>query len=391
MDYALTDLAANVVNALRFSPPDYLRSITGRPSTWYAPGLPPTEIKALDPARPLETLNTLRQAVIPSWPGRPNWLPDGPVVDYLFRPSSVDQYPRHSLDAMTGEGESWMFLNGICTDMAVADINAASINALFGLPVLTQLHNQTHGAAIDLAECALGKGWLASTEAVWRLFPAFYSELLRPDISKVILLAHSQGTILTGVFLSLLKKLKGLPLADMPEARKAEAMLDRRAPTNKKLWVLEPGTGLKGANLRKVSQGPQELLWLDWKPGSALGLPPITEAQVRKLEVYCFATCATHMPYLFEGESPAPYIEHFGNARDLVARMGLFAPKTGPGRTEIAGLRFIRRRGWGHLLNAHYLNVLAEQWQQGREDGFFDPDNPARLSRLSGYHARALV
>lgn len=78
---------------------------------------------------------------------------------------------------------------------------------------------------------------------------------------------------------------------------------------------------------------------------------------MRKLEMYCFANCATEMrsaPVKIGGKNgvgPA-WIESYGNEMDIVARLGVLADSTGPGGVRIGGDRYIRNAAWGHLLNA---------------------------------------
>jgi hypothetical protein len=399
MNPSLTDLIANVANALRMAPPNYPRSVIGGPTSWLRPLLPETELQIAEPWRFPMNLATAARIALPSWPGRPSWAPEASAALGLFRESVVLPYPVEAEPVNPFPRESWLFLNGICTDDAVLELNARYLHRLFGRP-LTLLHNQTYGAVLDLAECALGKGWIASTEAVRKLFPAFYAELKRPDVDRVVLLAHSQGTILAAVFLAILRQLLAPGWEeDSPEARCAQSLLgtspDALGKENARL--LRPKAGPAGADLVPVRTDNGRLLigsslarhavdraaaWLDWSATTSLGLPPLSMEEVRKLEIYCFATCATDLRTLIDDGNPAPHIEHFGNTHDVVARLGMFAPGSGPGSTRIDGVRFVREGGWGHLLNAHYLAPLERQWAgEGRVFTMSDGD-PRTDSRL---------
>ncbi|NHN38731.1 hypothetical protein G8764_15585 [Pseudomaricurvus alcaniphilus] len=411
----LRDLVVNIARALQFSPPNYLRSLLGNTSSWKRSNNANTELQLMEREHFPANLATARAILLPAWPGKPDWLPPLVTRTGLFRTSSTGLYPATSSAGSNYPNESWMFVNGICADRAVAELNADYLYRLFGRQ-LTLLHNQTHGFMLDLAECAVGKGWLGATEAVQKLFPAFYSELKRPDIDRVVLIAHSQGTILAAVFVAMLRQLLEEQVATQasdteaessPEARCAADLLKSSLASLHKpiVRVMQQASGPAGgllANLDQVSRsGKQQLVdsvqyWLDWSADSVLGLPALTLAELKKLEIYCFATCATDMPVLLEGQQPAPYMEHFGNSKDLVARLGLFAPPSGPGSTRIAGQRFVCEDGWGHLLNAHYLQPLQRQWQ-GDGEAAFKPQAGQRSSsgkrpaqsRLKKYYQQA--
>ena len=66
--------------------------------------------------------------------------------------------------------------------------------------------------------------------------------------------------------------------------------------------------------------------------------------ELAKLEVYCFANCANTMPYIgaWDGR-PAPWIENFGNEHDIVARLGMLAPRAEYWGIDIAGPRYEHR------------------------------------------------
>ena len=73
---------------------------------------------------------------------------------------------------------------------------------------------------------------------------------------------------------------------------------------------------------------------------------PLTPDQWAKLEVYFFATCANDVRYHArpQGGRPVPWIEHFGNERDLVARLGMLAPNAENERVHIEGPLYVRPR-----------------------------------------------
>ena len=120
----------------------------------------------------------------------------------------------------------------------------------------------------------------------------------------------------------------------------------------------------------------------------------LTGAELAKLEVYCFANCANTMPYIgaWDGR-PVPWIENFGNEHDIVARLGMLAPRAEHWGIDIAGPRYEHRGAWGHLLNEHYLAAIERCQKSGRRPGGDGTSAPYELvggavdaaPRLFGY------
>jgi len=159
------DLARIAGDAVRIRPPLFLASIFGKPSSWLPPYHPLSEYKIIDFWRLPRTIQYLLNITIPSIPlNPPSFGP--PFVNNLFwRPTIILQRPDHNGSYTTFPREAWFFINGILTNDAVAQINAALIASLFQRPV-TLLQNSTSSLITDLLECALGKQWHRTTEAV---------------------------------------------------------------------------------------------------------------------------------------------------------------------------------------------------------------------------------
>ncbi len=109
----------------------------------------------------------------------------------------------------------------------------------------TVIQNSTGGLAEDLLECALDKAALRTGEAATKAIPAIYDAMLDKSKTRVVVIAHSQGTIIAGVlprFLELL--LRGeMPGGEAVEGARVEPYLgemplDRsRAPTGPILTI----------------------------------------------------------------------------------------------------------------------------------------------------------
>jgi len=370
------DLAFNVGHALQIRPPDYVQSILGNPDSWCTETCPPTELKLAEVREWAKGLPELAHILIPALPWKPRGL-SFPFSDLLFRPSRVFRYPAGTHVPNPAPKERWFFINGICTDDSVVRLNAQYLYRLFGRP-LTVLHNDSRGVIPDLAACAVGKGWERVTESATLAFPPIYAALKEETCERLILLAHSQGTILSAVILHMLYILHPATHARWAQ----EAVVAPEHAVARKLalrWNFE--RTMLAAHARSDPQ-PAQPASFEW-PGHGQRQPEeVTLEELRKLEIYCFANCASEMVQIKVGGggSPLPWIESYGNENDIVARLGVLANVRGPGSVRIDGDRY-KRNAWGHLLNAHYLYPMMEA--RGHDDpaGGLVPFEGNRLSK----------
>jgi len=337
-----TSLLGISLDAINFWPPLYISSIFGKPLSWL-PLNHYSEYTLLSPWRPARAVSTLLDVSIPALPVNPPlfWPP---FLDGLFfRPTLVLHRPDHNQDYTTFPEEAWFFINGMMTNDSVAQLNAAYLSDLFHRPV-TILQNTTQGFVIDLAECAFGKVWKGEwrdlKEASAKTFPPIYDALKSQDKKKVVVIAHSQGTIIISVVLGMLKAItrRAAPVPAAPEM--AEEAFALGAPATPEFifpyeGILEPDD-----------------------------FDPLSASELAKLEIYCFANCADSMTYYQNPGptgKPVPWIENFGNEYDLVARLGMLAPNAQNRRIKIDGAIYMKRKAWGHLLNEHYLKGIDRE------------------------------
>ena len=330
----LSDLLHIAANALEISPPFYASSIFGPSRTWLPPYRRFSELGMLSLWRPLRALKFLQNTCLPSIPLAPPTF-NPPFLDDLFwQPTLILQRPDHYGSNTSFPEEAWFLVNGIMTNSAVAQVNAALLAELFHRPI-TLIQNSTSSLFTDLLQCALDKeGWRV-TEPVNKAFPAIYDALKSPYKKRVVMIAHSQGTIIAAVVLRLLKQ------------------------------IIRPHVAARAA-------APPEFIYADDAPVDLRDFDLLEESELAKLEIYCFATCANVMTYYRPADDPdrhLPTMEHFGNENDIVARLGMLAPETQPWGIRIEGPRFMRPRAWGHLLNEHYLYPLADMQRHGRKHG----------------------
>ena len=210
-------------------------------------------------------------------------------------------------------GERWVFINGAMTTDPVLDLNIRYIQELFGTDLLL-IRTPCNGVFLDLAEVAL-PGWFGHmANSVGLVRETLVSLLREEDVRRVVVLAHSKGTIVVA------KACEEMMASWEGPARKGPA---------------------RGGPARK---GP--------------------EADLTKLEVYALSDCARQWPYLENGNSPI-YQEHLVNQFDAPAGVGMLDSRTHP-----PGRVFIRPAVWGHLLNMHYLSALDPGHPCYQEDAF---------------------
>lgn len=310
------ELAKIVADALAFAPPLYLNSVLGMPWTWVPPFRAHSEFRIFNPLNPGRMLNYVADVSIPALPVRlPEEVPLSEAV--VFRPTRILFQPDPDDDPYSFPEESWIFINGIATNPDMARINAHCITAFFGRP-LTIIQNATDSIGADLVESVIGKSWQVITEASAKAYPFVLHELRNERKKRVVVVCHSQGTIIMS------NVLRALMSEDFCR------------------WLLKDKPFFPKF-LRESDAGSLDDLSL-----------------LAKLEIYAFANCADVMPYApLQFTAPSghrvPLIESFGNEYDLVARTGMLAPHPEQHGILIDGPRFVRKGMWGHLLNEHYL------------------------------------
>lgn len=295
--------------ALKISPRRYIRSILGNPKEWIFTRNA-SEFTAANIYTPITTANLAIDLLVPAVPVQaPAPLP--PVFKRLFwRPTRILFNPDHNQNPNTFPEESWFFINGICTNEMIARQNASYLSELFHRPFQI-VQNATDGAVVDLMECVVGKGLGIMTEPARKGYPAILAALKDPKKERVVVVCHSQGTIIMG---NILQALKDPAFKCKLYAKGSHAKSER--------CIHEPDA-------------------LD------------DLALLAKLEIYAFANCSTSMAKV-EGHN-FPHIESYGNQYDIVARLGCLSPKQRELGIRIDGPTYQAREKWGHLLNAHYL------------------------------------
>ena len=332
-EHELVELAATVVDAARgMLPWELPQSVLGRVER--ALGHRHSEYRMFTSGDLRRTARYLTNVLVPSLQRRPpGWLP-GPLREVFFHETTIERRPDPDGRYDTFADETWFFINGILTDPGMARWNADYLAHVFGRP-LTIIQNATDGPIADLIECADEKAFGMNGEPVDMAFPEVHRALKDPTRDRVVIIAHSQGTFIAAVLLRLLALVYDGTDALMTDAEQADelAKLRRRGVT----------------------------LELD-------DYANLTPAELARLEIYCFANCATDMRYV-DPDRQLPWIESFGNEHDLVARLGMLAPHLAAEEIAIDGPRWVHRAAWGHLLNLHYLRHIDLAQGGGADPG----------------------
>jgi len=293
-------LLGSVLDASRFIPPNHIFSILGSPKQLIPPYHPYSEYTFFDPTeftRIVRYLEEISLLPIPIPYHYINWLP---IPETLFlKETHVFSYPEN---VQAGDDnypdEAWFFINGIATTTDMAKMNCKYLKALFHRRIVG-IQNPTDSILVDLLECAVGKRWKRSMSPAQKALSPISNALNDPKIKRVILIGHSQGTIISANIL--------------------RSLVDDSGQT-----YVKPFENMK------------------------------------KLEIYLFANCADNLTYIPDMKTktghPVPYIENFANENDLVARLGMLSPRKELWDIRIDGDMYVRKDAWGHLMNAHYLN-----------------------------------
>ncbi len=308
----IRSLAQIVVDALDLEPPRYVEALLGRWWTWFWPHRKLSELRMVSLWKLRRTIKYLVAVTVPSVIAKPSAAKEGGL---FVHPSKIFRQadPDGRLDSFPEE--AWFFVNGLVATEALARIQAQSLARLVCRP-FTIIHNATDSVGVDVIEAVIGMGWGVATRPARKAYRVLREALEDEDKERVIVVCYSQGAIIMSNVLRAL----GDP------GFKA------------KLFAPQPGEG----------------------DGSGEPCPPdlADRALLGKLEIYAFANCALSMRYdaeLLARGVRAPWIESFANRYDLVARLGMLAPRQERHGIVIDGGKYVQERKWGHLLNEHYL------------------------------------
>lgn len=108
-------------------------------------------------------------------------------------PPDFDDFPGIKNDGE--DREMWFYINGVVTDHWVAQLTAECLRDVFKRPIHI-LHNPTEGLHRDIAECVKGRILGQKTEVATDLRRQLERLAGRKGNRKIVVVAHSQGTII---------------------------------------------------------------------------------------------------------------------------------------------------------------------------------------------------
>ena len=170
---------------------------------------------------------------------------------------------------------------------------------------------------------------------------AIFAALAEDGVQRVVLIAHSQGTIIAA---NVLKALVSMFQTLQCDGVEKPEWLDCAAPNGK--------VSLEALAYRRVIPAQVRKMQLCHQ------LEHLIQA-LSKLELHLYATCAREVQFL-EVDVPSlgqrvrlpKVIRHYANEQDVIAHMGVLAGAQGTARLD--GEKDIYAKS-GHLLNAGYL------------------------------------
>ena len=132
----------------------------------------------------------------------PKWLYK-PVRKLLFGKKSKFISAKPDI---CSDGICIFYVNGILSNVKVVMQSKNLLENLLNRPV-NVIYNATDCFLIDIIECLIGKETESLTEASSVALFTISKKILDPKVKKIIIISHSQGTIITGKMLSSLVKI----------------------------------------------------------------------------------------------------------------------------------------------------------------------------------------
>lgn len=115
-----------------------------------------------------------------------------PLERRTYSPGTIACYPEHY--ATTSGREKWFFINGICTSPPIAILNGLELAKAFHRPIHL-IHTPTYGAAWDLWDSITARTLRKDGKLSRPAYDVVKEALVHHD--KVVIIGHSQGTIVS--------------------------------------------------------------------------------------------------------------------------------------------------------------------------------------------------
>ena len=264
-------------------------------------------------------------------------------------PATIAQHAQYS-------SERWFFLNGCCVTGHALHCNIDLLSDTFGRPVQA-VHNKTYGILGDLVECILQRAFGFYSAETWQSYGFIKAYCMDPEVTKVVMIGHSQGGIMASQILD-------------------ELYMDLPSDAVSKLEVYTFGNAAAHFNnpLRKMIESdsefttdtrptPRSLIGPTASPTSTISpIAPLTTLSNQSAQsstpppptpIRGTTRASTISPLL--PKRVIPHIEHYCNSEDMVTRWGSLYSATAILDNRFCGHIFINEGASGHMLNQHYL------------------------------------
>ncbi len=321
------DVADLAIRAIHSERGRLLESVFGPRQGWLPPYDEACEFNILNPWQPLRALQYLVEVSVPAFSEAPGpWartlLP--PRLQRLFwRQSVCFNEPDPFGHPSSHPHERWFFINGIGTNLDVARMNTAKLAKMYRRPI-TGIYNPTCSLLLDLWECldelvdksdpVLSKPATMS-DPDYVAAHAVFAALAEEDVQRVVLIAHSQGTIIAAnvlkALVSVLRTLQSGGVDQLQRQQNGAALGSKVCLSSLAYQRVIP------ARIRQKQQRHQveHLIQI-----------------LSKLELHLYATCAREVRF-HAVENPSTgervqlprVIRHYANERDVIAHLGVLA------------------------------------------------------------------
>ncbi|RPB16964.1 hypothetical protein P167DRAFT_499627 [Morchella conica CCBAS932] len=256
-------------------------------------------------------------------------------------------YSRFNLDGYAVKPEeNWVFINGVAAGEHWLQENIDMLSSIFKRPVVG-VHNQTYGTVFDLMECLVQRCFSYSTEDTRIIYQHLKAVLMNNEITKVVVIAHSQGGIILSTALDSL-------FADVP------------SDAFDKLEIYTFGCAANHFN----------------NPVRYVPTPPSTTSSEYSTSVSSFATDSqTTSAGPPKEERLIRHIEHYANEHDFVALFGVLHFTRDKLSNRFVGKVFENKGHGGHLMNQHYLDRMFVDEASGFLDQVVEIDENTAMQR----------
>ncbi len=300
------------------------------------------------------------------------WPIQGPSLVRSKPPADTAVIAKQQLLA----SERWIFMNGCCVTGHMLQQNLDLLSETFGRPV-QGIHNRTYGIVGDIVECIIQRSFGFYSEETRVSYEYVKAYCTDPDVTKVVLIGHSQGGIMASQIIDeLFMDLPSEAVSKLEVYTFGNAASHFNNPLRKTAdsasctpsWILSPnGTTASSPHPLRSSSQPNAIT----SPTSIISpmtpLPTTTQAltqstttnnpsDVPQSIANTSSRTSTISPLL--PKRVIPHIEHYCNSHDMVTRWGTLYSAKSILDNRFCGHIFIAEGATGHMLNQHYLEKM---------------------------------